>query len=756
MKRIDLSRGWELHAPGFDGTVDLPNDYAVTQPRDPNAPGGASNGFFGGGEGRYRKSLALDAAPQHYILDIDGAYMCAAVYWNGFRLVMHPHGYAPILVDLTGRARFGEANDLLIVTNGFQPSTRWYSGAGLYRDVALWEGGDVRIEPWDKFVTTPGDGRVCASYTLSADRDTTVTLRAEVREDLHIAAAAETKVTVLAGKKTAVSLDIPFPDAKRWDFDAPQLYTLHTTVTEDGNGAVLDEDDTVFGVRTLTVDAAHGLRLNGVPVKLRGGCIHHDHGALGAADYPAALRRKLTKLREAGFNAIRSAHNPPSRRLLELCDELGIAVMDEAFDCWREEKGGSLNYHLWFDGWWARDLAAMVLRDRNHPCVFSYSIGNEIPESFGTTDGAEWSARLASEVRRYDATRPVTSATWEMGGPATWAERTEGYFAPLDMAGYNYLYRRYEEDHERYPERVIWGSETHAIHFYDSWQKVRALPYVVGDFTWTAWDNLGEAGTGRAAWARDGEIRGISLAPYPWRSCYQGDFDLTGRRRPQSYFREAVMLGNRPPRIFTTHPEHTGEGFTGTGWHWYDVHESWTFGDEYIGRPVRCEVYTDSDEIAWTLNGRALGRTVPEKAVAALEVPYEPGVLTATAYKNGEPCGEASLRTVGRASQVLVRAEMPAFRADGLDLCFFGVTVADESGARVPYAAQELHASVSGGELLAFFSGDPANEDAYGSDTCHAFDGCALAVVRTRTPGDVTVTVVSRALAAGSDTVTAE
>lgn len=754
MKKSCISRNWFLHAPGFQGNVDLPNDYSVTMPRDPHTAGGASNGFFQTGNGYYQKEITFDETPRHYILDIDGAYMCTTVRCNEYQMVMHPHGYAPILVDLTPRIRFGEKNLLRIATYAHQPSTRWYSGAGIYRDVFLWEGGEIRIEPWDKFVYTPTLETVQAAYRISADREGEVTLRAEILDAGECAAVLEEKVHVAAGEKTDVSLSLRLPDAKLWDMENPHLYTMHTVILE--NDTVLDTDDTVFGVRTVTVDAENGLRLNGKSVKLRGGCIHHDHGVLGAADYPAACRRKLTKLKEAGFNALRIAHNPPSLQLLEMCDAMGIAVMDEAFDCWRENKGGDFNYHLWFDGWWDKDITAMVLRDRNHPCVFSYSIGNEIPESYGLRDGDEWSARLAAEIRKYDTTRPVTSATWQMGDAETWADRTEGYFAPLDLCGYNYAYGRYEADHERYPDRVIWGSETHAVHFYDSWHSVLRNSYVIGDFTWTAYDNLGEAGTGRACWARDGEIKGISLAEYPWRSCYQGDLDLCGYRRPQSYFREAVWIGGTEPKIFTTHPEHYGEGFTGTGWHWYDVLDSWTFEDTYIGKPVRCEVYTDADEIEWYLNGRNLGRSKPEKAIAVMDIPYEKGEIAVIAYRNGTECGRSFLHTVGSAAVVKVEAETVSLCADNRDLCYFDITVTDSCGERVPYAGEKLHCTVDGGRLLGIFSGNPCNEDAYGSDTCHAFEGRAVAVVSAAEPGIVKVSVASPGLTSGQACVTAE
>jgi len=570
-----------------------------------------------------------------------------------------------------------------------------------------------------------------------ADRDAEVVLRAEILPDGIV---LEQTVSIRAGEKNKAEFTFTLPNARLWDTEHPNLYTMHASVLE--NGCEIDTDDTTFGVRTISVDAENGLLLNGKSIKLRGGCIHHDHGVLGAADFPAACRRKLTRLKEAGFNALRIAHNPPSLNLLEMCDEMGIIVMDEAFDCWRYYKCGDFNYHMWFDGWWDKDISYMVLRDRNHPCVFSYSIGNEVPESIGCPEGDELSEKLAAEIRKYDTTRPVTSATWEMGDINTWADRTKTYFAPLDLCGYNYGYKRYEKDHEQFPDRVIWGSETHALNFYDSWQSVLRNPYVIGDFTWTAYDNLGEAGTGRFCWARDEDFLTVGgEGKYPWRSCYQGDLNLCCYRRPQSYFREAIWIGKTEPKIFTTHPEHYGEDFTGTGWHWYDVLDNWTFADNYIGKPVKCEVYTDADELHWFLNGRELGISKPEKAIAIMDIPYEKGELSVIAYKDGIECGRSSLHTTGEAAAIHIEAETQYLEADNRDLCYFDVTVTDSNGARIADAKNELQCSVEGGRLMGFFSGDPCNEDNYGSNVCHAFEGRAVAIVSTEQAGDVKITV---------------
>ena len=750
MKKTLLSKGWTLHAPHFHGQVDLPNDYAVTAPRDPHAPGGGDNGYFVCGNGHYHKDMELDATPRHYILDVDGAYMNTEIKLNDYILIKHPHGYTPMLVDLTDHVRAGEKNHLEITTRALHPSSRWYTGAGIYRDLFLWEGGDIRIEPWDKHITTPALDTVKAVYEISADRDAEITLRAAVLDGETEVTSAKQTLTVTAGNKTKTELEIHLPNAKLWDTENPHLYTLRATVLE--NDAELDTDETRFGVRTVTADMDNGLRLNGKTIKLRGGCIHHDHGVLGAAEYPAACRRKLTKLKEAGFNAVRIAHNPPSTVLLEICDEMGMIVMDEAFDCWRRFKGGEYNYHFWFDDWWQRDIAYMVLRDRNHPCVIAYSTGNEIPECV-RPEGGVWSKKLAAEVRKYDDTRFVTCGSFQVEDENP---GNVGYYEPFDICGYNYLYFRYASDRVKYPGRIIWGSETQVLRFYDSWKATMENSHVLGDFTWTCYDNLGEAGMGKYSWDRDGRVEGIGIAAYPWRACYQGDFDLCGYRRPQSYFREAIWKGNTEPRIFTTHPEHFGEGFTGTGWHWYDVLDTWTFEDRYIGCPVKCEVYTVADEIQWLVNGREVGRSAPVKAIATLDIPYEKGTIEAVAYKNGAECGRSSLHTVGTPAKLSVTPETTALKADNRDLCYFDITITDANGDRIPDAKNKLRCIVNGGSLLGIFSGDPANDDQYGSDTCHAYEGRAVAIVRASRPGNVRLIVLSEELASASASVKAE
>lgn len=771
-----ISKDWLLSVNGAPyRKIDLPNDYAVTAKRSPDALGGAANGFFVGGTGSYIKYITPESGIR-YILDIDGAYMCAEIYVNENRVARHPHGYAPFLVDITDKLVPNVLNKIKITTSDMQPSTRWYSGAGIYRDVFMWTGGIARVEPWDVFVKTVSankkHAKISVSYKISTEIAAKIKLSARIGNIAHQSAEAEVK----PDEANEINLFFDIDEPHLWDTEDPFMYDLETQLTIGEH--ITDNTQTKFGIREISFNARDGFMLNGRSMKLRGGCIHHDHGALGAISLPVLEERKITKLKETGFNAIRSSHNPPSLALLETCDKLGMLVMDEAFDVWNMGKCPQ-DYHIWFDDWCKRDISYMVKRDRNHPSVISYSTGNEIPESHGLSDGARISSELADEIRKYDTSRPVTSAicgmlhNYDSCDPdeykkridakygfdtpvESWDRATVDYIRPLDIVGYNYLWDRVDDDLKKYPDRIIWHSETKALEFFDSWKTVLDHPNVIGDFTWTAYDNLGEAGAGRAVWARDGYMTWISFGDYPWRTCYQGDLDLCGYRRPQSYFREAVWLGDKEPRIFTKHPEHYGEGFSGTTWHWYDVHETWNFEEKYIGRPVECCVYTRADRIDWYLNGTKVAESIPTKAIATATVNYAIGELTAVAIVNGREHSRYTLATTKAPVAIKVTPEKDRLVSDNRDIAFFDISVTDSDGNIVTDGAHELSAAVTGGELLCLYSGAPANTDDYTEKRCHTFEGRALAAVRTKNAGDVILTVYSPTLASASSTIVAK
>lgn len=786
MKKNCISKDWKFKNVTFDSDymdVDLPHDYQIKQKRDPSESAG--NGFYPDTIGRYVKYLGFDkdTKNKHYILDIDGAYMCAHIELNEHFVAMHPYGYTPFLADITDFIMENVTNKLVITTSPLSLSSRWYSGNGIYRDVFIWEGGSIRIEPWDMFISTLNasgkEASIRLRYTVSADEDSDTEIIFTVYDSENNTVKTEMlSVHVNKGKNEYEHiLNISCP--KLWNIDSPNLYTLKTEILKDQE--IIDISENTFGIRTVTADAENGLLINGRFVKLRGGCIHHDHGELGAAAFPAAEERKIRLLQKAGFNAVRCAHNPPSLALLECCDRLGMVVMDEAFDAWNKKKK-PFDYHIFFSDWWARDISYMVKRDRNHPCVFSYSIGNEILEIDGTSGSDEWSRKLSEEIRKYDDTKFVTSGIQKIFVERNSAENidpddyknyiqntfkglskerinniTLSYEKNLDIIGVNYYFEKYLFEHQQYPKRVLWGSETQAIHFYDSWSLTKENNYILGDFTWTAYDNLGEVGAGRGIWQRDGGYSGsLTLEKYPWKNCYQGDLDLCGYRRPQSYFREAVWIGNTEPRIFTTHPEHFGENFSGTEWHWNDVHESWTYEDRYIGRPIKAETYTDADKIVWYVNGKNVGESVPVDGIAIIDTVYEKGYIRAVAYKNGEEYSEYTLETTGSACAISLVAEKKEFSADGRDLCYVQISLCDNLGRLVVGDDKEIECYVDNGELLALFSGDPKTEDDAASNRCHTFCGHALAVIKTKNEGKVSITVCGKELAGETKTVMAK
>ena len=760
--------------------IDLPHDAAIGRPRNKDLDN--LNAYFQLVNGKYVKYLNFEQG-RHYILDIDGAYSCAEVTLNEQLLFLHPHGYTPILVDLTYSAIPEIDNKLVITTNPLKYSTRWYHGSGIYRDVFMWEGGDVRIEPWDIFISTcdvSSEGaKVVIKYTVSSDLDAKVNVSFELgRKDEKATAFEEVTLDVRKSEKKEFEHVINISAPALWDIDNPNLYTLTTKIY--CNNELTDTSVNDFGIRSVYADAKVGLLLNGKQIKLRGGCVHHDHGVLGACAFPAAEERKIRLLKAAGFNAVRISHNPPSLALLEVCDRLGMLVMDEAFDIWNKRKlAVTADYHIFFKEWWDRDISYMVMRDRNHPCVISYSIGNEIYEIDGTSEAYEWSRKLSDEIRKYDDTRFVTSAIQKItlanfrpeyidpesystymknkcgnGDQKEINKITEGFEAPLDIIGFNYHHQHYDLFHEKYPDKVIWGSENWTKNIYDDWQDIVNNNYVLGDFTWTAIDNLGEVGHGAGYWESEAET--FNRCDFPWLTCYQGDLDLCGFRRPQSHYREAVWFGGDIPKMFVTHPKHYGEEYYGTGWHWADVHDSWTFDDEYIGRPIKVDTYIQADKVEWFVNGEKVGEAVPEKAIATLDTVYVKGEITAIAYKNGKELGRQTIKTIDKASAIKVSPENNEFKADRRDLCYFDITVVDKDGNVDVHNHSEISAFVVGGELLGIYSANPCSDDSFASNSCHVFKGRALAIVRSANAGKVKIKVVSDGLDDGYAEATAK
>jgi beta-galactosidase len=779
-------------ATGFDALtggarpqpVTLPHDAIRDLPRSAASDQGSHTGYFPGGAFTYTKTFD---APEEWrdktvIIAFEGIYRDAIVFVNGEFAAQRPSGYASFAITADPYLRYGQPNMITVEARAHKDS-RWYSGAGIYRDVHLLVSDPVHVALDGVRVTTPDiDAEraiVAVATTLVNETRHTRTVRVETQllaPDGAVVASASAPVTLLPGTSATSRARLAVQGPALWSPDSPVCYEVHTRVLSEET--VLDEEHSSFGIRRLQLDPQRGLRINGEAVKLRGACIHHDNGPLGAAAIRRAEERRIELLKAAGFNAIRSAHNPVSRTTLDACDRLGVLVMDELTDVWTKAKT-AFDYSLSFPEWWERDIEAMVAKDFNHPSVIMYSIGNEIFE-VGTPIGATWSRRLAGKVRTLDDTRFVTNGINPlvavldrlgelMGGGATDQApdvnamlagmgqmmnqlgasdmvtlATEESAAALDVVGLNYADSRYALDAARFPHRVIVGAETFPPHIAELWRLVAAHSHVIGDFTWTGWDYLGEAGIGRVDYTDEPGYVGGFAAPYPYRIAHVGDIDITGHRRPMSYYRETVFGLRHTPYIAVHRPQGHGRPTMTTPWSWTDTVASWTW-DVPEGAPVTVDVYSDAEEVELLLNGRILGgaKVGAEKpCLAHFEIAYHPGELVAVARGAGREPVSSTLRTASGPLRLNIACDRAMIRADDTDLAYVAIALQDAEGTVVTDHDQTVSVTVAGaGALAGLGTARPRTAERFGAAACTTYDGRALAIIRPTSAGAITVTV---------------
>ncbi|MFB4263107.1 glycoside hydrolase family 2 TIM barrel-domain containing protein [Nonomuraea sp. GTA35] len=745
--------------------VTLPHDAMLEQERQPHGEG--ANAYFPGGAYEYRKTFLVpeELRGKRVIVEFEGVYRDATVHINGDYAGQRPYGYSRFTVVADPYLRHGQDNEIRVEARSHQDS-RWYTGAGIYRDTWLLVGEVVRIVPDGVRVSTPDveAGRAVTEVVTTIANDSiairTAELTTTIRDHAGNVVAVETApVTVLPGETTSARHRLHVRTPSLWSPGSPYLYTCHVTLGD------LDAETVTFGIRKLQLDPEHGLRINGEGHKLRGACLHHDNGPLGAATHTRAEERRIQLLKQAGFNAVRMSHQPMSKAMLHACDRHGMLVVDETFDMWTSGKH-PFDYSLAFPEWWERDVEAMVAKDHNHPSVIMYSIGNEIPET-GTPAGAALARKLAEKVRALDGTRYVTNAVNTMlavmsdlaelrqqqeqpGINTAMADagdmmnaiaasdlvtrRTAEAYAMLDVAGMNYADSRYAPDGEAFPNRIILGTETFPTRIAHNWALVEQHGHVIGDFTWTGWDYLGEAGIGRPQY---GELdRRAFTAAYPYLTAGCGDLDITGHRRPVSYYREIVFGLREQPYLAVWRPEHHGEPFVGTPWAWSDAIASWTWPG-FEGAPITVEVYAAADEVELLLNGRSLGRA-PAGLKTVFEAVYEPGELVAIAYRDGVETGRNVLRTASDAVRLHAEADRPEITATCGDLAYVALTLTDAGGTVHTAADRPVSVEVSGaGELIALGSADPSTEERFDAVRRRTHEGRALAVIRPTGPGKI-------------------
>ncbi|HSI07619.1 MAG TPA: glycoside hydrolase family 2 TIM barrel-domain containing protein [Rariglobus sp.] len=762
-------------APMFDDsqwrTLDVPHDWSIEDlpPKEnsrhvgPFDPDASENKHFTantvGGIGWYRKHFTLTETGKLAAVRFDGVYMNTEVWINGHRLGEHPHGYTSFEFDLTPHLKpAGQDNVLAVRVRNEGKNSRWYSGSGIYRHVWFTVTDPVHVPTWGVFVITPEVSKYKALVRISTEvlnsgaAETDVLVRTRLRNaGGKLVGTTESTLRLPAGalRTTEQTLDVRAPNL--WSLDAPALYSADVEIVVAGK--TIDTVSTPFGIRKIEVDAAHGFRLNGEPLKLKGGCIHHDNGPLGAAAIDRAEERKVELLKANGFNALRSSHNPPSPALLAACDRLGMLVIDEAFDQWNKSKErNQQDYHRFFKDWFERDIASMVRRDRNHPSVVMWSVGNEIPEQFNPGDIG---TRLRAAVLSHDPTRPVTQAVSTDWGKVikNWDQLSDPAFAHLDVAGYNYLPDKYESDHARHPERVILTTESYPKDVFEYWELVEKHPYVIGDFVWTAMDYLGESGLAHNLLSNQ---KDSFFMPWPWFNAWSGDLDMCGEKKPQSFYRDVVW--RRSAIEMAVHaPIPSGLTETLSGWAWPNEHQSWTWSG-HEGTPLQVSVYSRCDTVRLELNGKVIGEnpvSPATKLTVKFDVPYAPGELRASGLINGKIVAWTTLTTAGAPKKLKLTADRTKIRANRNDLSYVTVEVVDARGQRVPDAVISIRFSVSGaGELAGQASAVPNEPASFRTPVRKTFQGRALAILRPLgAPGTITLQAAADGFPAAEITV---
>jgi len=754
--------------PGFDDAdwrlLDLPHDYSIEDlpakegvkqngPFSEESVGGPSTAHVVGGTAWYRKHFTLDKADEGKIIQIlfDGIYMNADIWINGNHLGNHPYGYTAFAYDLTAHLNpVGQDNVLAVQVKNEGKNSRWYSGSGIYRDVKLIKTNPLHVDLWGVFVNTPvvssEKATVAVDITLvnAASENKKFNFKIDFKDPAgNLVPGLTDEKELDAGQKFTFSQEFAFPEYRLWSVETPQLYTV-TVQLLDGT-KLIDEVTQNFGIRTTEFSAEKGFLLNGKSVELKGGCMHHDNGPLGSATFKTAEYRRVKTMKDNGFNAIRTSHNPPSKTFLDACDKLGMLVMDESFDQWQQPKNQQ-DYNLYFDQWWEKDMESMVKRDRNHPSVIIWSIGNEIKER-GDSAGLEIARKLKGKILEFDKTRPVTQAIcsfWDNPGK-TWDD-TAPAFAQMDVHGYNYQWQQYESDHEKFPERIMIGTESIAKEAFENWQMVEQHPYIIGDFVWTGMDHLGESGIGNAKLDNDTTK---FLPPWPWFINNSGDISILGYKKPQMYFRDVVWRNSELEMLIHA-PIPLGRKEIVSFWGWPNEWKSWNWeGNE--GTPLQVSVYSRCDSVRLELNGKVIGfQPVSEatKLTVQFSVPYQPGELTAIGFTDGKEVAHKTLKTTGKPAQLKISTEENSFPGIEADLVYFNIEVLDENGLLVPNAEIPVEFEISGGgKLQAVASENPKEMHSFQQPRVKTYRGkCQLIVRVEKDGGEIVVTAKSEGL----------
>ncbi len=713
--------------------VQLPHDWSILGPYDRNNPTGSGGGYLPAGIGWYRNtfSLANKDANKKFFIEFDGIMANSDVWINGHHLGKRPNGYISLSYDLTPYLKLNDLNVIAVrADNSIQPASRWYTGAGIYRHVRLVSTNPIHVDHWGSFITTSSVSAQTAKVQIQtvvvneSPTSETITVRTRLiaPEGKEVASILSSK-KINAGKKETINQSTEVKRPLLWDVDHPQLYKAVTTVTVKKQN--VDEVTNSFGIRDAHFEAATGFWLNGKNIKIKGICLHHDGGAFGAAVPLRVWEKRLLSLKEIGVNGIRTSHAETAPEFLDLCDQLGFLVLDETFDTWNAAKpGGEKGYNLYFTDWWERDTRDIVMRDRNHPSIVIYSVGNEIHDNLNDSTGFRKYKMQQDLVHSLDPTRPVTMALFR---PANSHVYENGLAAMMDVVGQNYRENELIAAHEQHPDWIVLGTEnTHVI---SQWLALRDKPYMSGQFLWTGYDYLGEAFWPKVA-------AGFGL------------FDKTGEQKVVGYQRESWWSDK--PMVYVTRKEGNAGGSTWTS--------DWTPDDPDIYTQADLQVFSNCDEVELFLNGKSMGvkgRTADNASPRTWTIPFEKGTLKAVAKNNGKIVAEQELKTAGKASKIILTADKSSIENNWNDVVYVTANITDEDGNLVSNADTKINFEIEGsGVIAAVDNGDVSSTEPYQAKSRWTYKGRCIAIIKaSANQGKITVKASGENLKASSVTI---
>ena len=724
-------------------SIDIPHDFSIEQPFDSLNPSGTGGAYAYGGIGWYRKHFVIPEKyrGKRFEIQFNGVYRNAEVWLNGKQLGVRPYGYSTFRLKLTDFLNEpGKDNVIAVrVNTKDQPNSRWYTGSGIYRHVWL------RVSDLTHFVsdgvfvktisTNKENAEISASIEIKNDKmkpEKCILTTQIIKSNGNIVVEQASSFNIAAEEFFLLNQKFNIENPVLWSVENPYLYKVKS-VLETQNG-IIETFEQNIGIRTFSFDAEKGFFLNGEHLKLKGVNNHHDGGPLGSACYDYTFERQLKILKSMGCNAIRMSHNPPAPELLDCADSLGFIVIDEIFDEWTYGKT-KFGYSLNFNNWYAKDVTSWIRRDRNHPSVIAWSLGNEVPEQ-KANDGKSILEKIRKVAQKSDSSRPFTSACNEVPGV-----NATGFYEFLDIMGYNYQERMYAEDHAKYPDRVIYGSETaiypyhpgneFPLHTYGEWLEGQLSDYVAGEFLWTGFDYLGEAGIGKG---------GTSTEPWkywpkwPWRSAVCGVVDLCGFEKPAYWFRKA--LWSEEPFVYIAVPynESANDIQKAPFWGWPEVWSHWNHNKE--GETLKVQVYTNCKENELFLNGKSLGKKewdIRKEAFLTWDVPYSAGKLEVEGISEDGKKVNYFVETTGQPYALKMTSEKDILKADRQDVSYVKVEVVDENGRIIPFADNKIKFNVEGeGKLVSVGNGNPESHTSFKGDQMEAYHGRCLAIVSAK------------------------